>query len=164
MLYTVREREVVPFVGGGHEVQTVIATRGCVYGRKGSYKLGEELVPAGTEDDGYTRHYVLAGATVAYEKFFTTETRYTREGEATRTSWRVIVRDLRTGRVLHDVPTGTPLKPESGYIGVGNIVALVVATDGSVAWVAEHYERSATPSGTEAPYFDVYAVDGSRHG
>jgi hypothetical protein len=56
------------------------------------------------------------------------------------------------------VPTGAPLKPEPGYLGVGKIVALVVKIDGSVAWIAEDYERSAT---AKAPYFDVYAVDGS---
>jgi hypothetical protein len=158
-VYTVREHVVIPFVGGGHEVQSVIATRGCAYGQKGSYKLGQEYVPQGTEVDSYTRDYTLAGSIVAYEEFFTTATRYTREGEAVTSSWRVIVRDLRTGRVLHSVPTGTPLKPEPRYVGVGDIAALVLKSDGAVAWIAEDYERSATPRGTGAPYFDVYAVD-----
>jgi hypothetical protein len=52
-----------------------------------------------------------------------------------------------------------------GYIGVGNVVAIVVKSDGAVAWIAEDYERTlgtGTPSVT--PYFDVEAVDksGSR--
>jgi hypothetical protein len=158
IVYTVRERLVTPFVGGGHEVQTVIATRGCAYGQEGSYKLGEEYVPQGTEVNRYTREYTLAGSTVAYEEFFTTASRYTREGEAVRTALRVIVRDLRTGRVLHDVPTGAALKPKPGSVGVGNIVALVLKSDGSVAWIAKDTERSAT---AKATYFDVYATDKS---
>jgi len=158
VVYTIREHRVIPFVGGGHEVQTVIATRGCAFGQKGSYKLGEVYVPEGTEVNGYTRDYTLAGSTVAYEEFFTTANRYTLEGQAVTTSLRVIVRDLRTGRVLHEVPTGTPPKPEPGSVGVGNVVALVLKRDGSVAWIAKDSERSAT---AKAPYFDVYATDKS---
>jgi hypothetical protein len=157
-VYTVRERLVIPFVGGGHEVQMAIATRGCAYGQKGSYKLGQEYVPEGTEVNGYTRDYTLVGSTVAYEEFVTTANRYTRAGEVVRTSLRVIVRDLRTGRVLHEVPTGTPPKPEPGSVGVGKIVALVLKSDGSVAWIAKDSERSAT---AKAAYFDVYATDRS---
>jgi hypothetical protein len=76
----------------------------------------------------------------------------------TATRLKVIVRDLRTGRVLHDVPTGTPPKPEPGSVGVGNIVALVLKSNGSVAWIAEDSERSAA---AKAAYFDVYATDKS---
>ncbi len=101
----------------------------------------------------------LVGSVVAYEELFTTENRYSREGEAITSSWRVIVRDVRTGHVLHDLPTGTPLKAKPGYVGVGNVVALVLKSDGSVAWVAEDYERSGTPGGSGEPYFDVYAAD-----
>jgi hypothetical protein len=101
---------------------------------------------------------VLAGSVVAYEEFFTTADRYTLEGEPVTTALRVIVRDLRTGRVLHDVPTGTPPKPEPGSVGVGNIVALVLKSNGSVAWIAEDSERSAA---AKAAYFDVYATDKS---
>jgi hypothetical protein len=100
----------------------------------------------------------LAGSVVAYEEFLTTANRYTREGAAVKASLRVIVRDLRTGRVLHDVPTGTPPKPKQGSVGVGRIVALVLKSDGSMAWIAKDTERSAT---AKAPYFDVYATDRS---
>jgi hypothetical protein len=71
----------------------------------------------------------------------------------------VVVRDLRTGRVLHRVPTGAPLEPKPGYVGVGNVVSIVVKSDGAVAWIADDYERSGTAHGTE--YIDVYAVDKS---
>src|SRR4029077_17139210 len=51
--------------------------------------------------------------------------------------------------------------PPARYIGVGNVVALVLKSDGSVAWIADDYMRSITPGGTGPPYFDVYAVDRS---
>lgn len=57
------------------------------------------------------------------------------------------------------IPTGVPLKPEPRYVGVGQIVALVLKSDGSVAWIAEDYERSSKLYGVGAPYFDVYATD-----
>jgi hypothetical protein len=139
----------------------VLNIRGCANGQRRAFFIAScnrhEAGAACAEE----LHVTLAGAVVAYEEFFTTASRYTREGEAVTSSWRVIVRDLRTGRVLHAVPTGTPLKPEPRYVGVGNIAALVLKSDGAVAWIAEDYERSATPRGTGAPYFDVYAVDKS---
>ena len=111
VVYTVRERIVIPFVGGGHEVQMVIATRGCVYGHRGSYKLGEEYVPTPTEGGGGIKNLVLGGSVVAYEESSSTATRYTREGEAVSSTWRVIVRNLKNGRVLHNAPTGITSRP-----------------------------------------------------
>jgi hypothetical protein len=54
----------------------------------------------------------------------------------------VIVRDLRTGRILHEVLTGTRAKPDPATEGVGAVQALVVKSDGSVAWTvaADHEE------------------------
>lgn len=137
----------------------VLNIRGCADGQRRSYLIAscsrQESAAACAEEP----HVTIAGPVVAYEEFRTTANRYTLPGEATTSVWRVIVRDLRTGRVLHDVPTGTPLKPEPRYVGVGNVVALLVKSDGSVAWVADDYERSSVPSGTGVPFFDVYAVD-----
>jgi hypothetical protein len=59
--------------------------------------------------------------------------------------------------VLHRVPTGAPLEPAPYYVGVGNVVAIIVKSDGAVAWIADDYERSVAG----AEYFDVYAVDES---
>ena len=50
-----------------------------------------------------------------------------------------------------------PLEPKPRYIGVGNVVSIVVKSDGAVAWIADDYERSGAAHGAE--YFDVYAVD-----
>lgn len=46
----------------------------------------------------------------------------------------MVVRDLRTGKVLHRESTGTP-SASSKDIGVGATVAIVVKSDGAVAWI-----------------------------
>jgi hypothetical protein len=136
----------------------VLNIRACANGQQRSFLVSScnrrESATACASESQVT----LTGAVVAYEEFFTTAGRYRREREAVTLSWRVIVRDLRTGRVLHDVPTGTSLASEPGYLGVGKIVGLVLKSDGAVAWIAEDYERSAA---AKAPYFDVYATDAS---
>jgi hypothetical protein len=150
---------VVEHIRGRYEVETELATRGCVDGRKGSYKLAGEHVPAPLEPGGTTRDFALSGAIVAYEESASLGDRY----ESLGAEYRVVVRDLRTGRVLHNVPTGTPLRPPAPHetkVGVGNLVALVVKSDGSAAWIAEDYGRSASLA-PGALFFDVYAVDSS---
>jgi hypothetical protein len=101
-------------------------------------------------------HITLVGTMVAHGDTFKAEGH---EDEESIDEWYVDVRNLRTGRVLHEVPTGTPLKPAPHYVGVGPIVGLVLKSDGSVAWIAEDYERSSKLYGAGAPYFDVYATD-----
>lgn len=125
---------------------------GCVYGHNRPYFLGP--LPYGSASGaGGVRHETLAGSMVAYEEVSIGGS------QSGRSEWRVVVRNLRTGRVLHKVPTGVPLEPEPEYVGVGNIVSIVVKSDGAVAWIADDYERSATAHGTGPPYFDVYASD-----
>jgi hypothetical protein len=94
---------------------------------------------------------------VASEHAFVVEGRGNEKGID---EWHVEVRNLRTNRTVHDVPTGLALEPEPRYVGVGPIVALVLKSDGAVAWIAEDFERVSTPQhlGTQ-PYFDVYATD-----
>jgi hypothetical protein len=110
-----------------------------------------------TGGSGGVGHETLAGPIVAYEESSASG------GLGADPTGRnvVIVRDLRTGRVLRKVPTGVPLKPEPRYVGVGNVVAIIVKSDGSVAWIADDYERSHPSGSPEVSYFDVYAVDKS---
>jgi hypothetical protein len=135
----------------------VISLRACVYGQRRSFFVAacspEEsaMVCAGKS------HVTLVGSVVAYGDTFTPAG--SREDEESISEWYVEVRNLRTGRLLHDVPTGTPLKPAPRHVGVGPIVGLVLKSDGSVAWIAEDYERSSKLYGVGAPYFDVYATD-----
>jgi hypothetical protein len=135
-----------------------LSIRGCIYGQRKSFFISacSNEESAGVCAD--KSHVTLAGAIIAYKYANVNSGKYP-ELEKSVNEWYVVVRNLRTGRVLHEVPTGTPLKAEPGSIGVGPVVALVLKSDGSVAWIAEDYERSATPLGTGAPYFDVYATD-----
>jgi hypothetical protein len=128
---------------------------GCVYGHRGAYALG--VVPR-TETTKYMEetHYgdigqVLAGPIVAFESFVLPS--------FGRPEWKVVVRDLRTGRTLRDEPTGTSARsgpdPEQ-TAGIGHTTTIVVKDNGSVAWVVS--------TGQENGGYQVHAVDttGSR--
>ena len=64
--------------------------------------------------------------------------------------------------MLHRVPTGTPPTPHPGTVGIGNVVSLVVKSDGAVAWIAEDGEvvSPSNPS-VKVSAFEVEAVDAS---
>jgi hypothetical protein len=49
----------------------------------------------------------------------------------------VVVRNLRTGKVIRRVPTGTLVPPQPSVVGVGPAVSIVAKPDGAVAWIAE---------------------------
>jgi hypothetical protein len=120
---------------------------GCAYGRRRAYMLG---VPLGRPDpegnEGVTRE-ILAGTVVAYE--FSAQPAF---GSGEGSTALVMVRDLRSGKMLQKVPTGTPSVPRRG-IGIGRALSLVVKSDGAVAWVA----GALPPEG----YYQVHALDGS---
>jgi hypothetical protein len=137
-----------------------LSIRACAYGQRRSF-----IVAACNNEERATTcadnsHVTLVGAAVASEDTFQVEGH---EVEKSIDEWHVEVRNLHTGRILHEVPTGTPLKPEPRYVGVGPIVGLVLKSDGAVAWIAEDYERSSVPGRMPftIPYFDLYAVDKS---
>lgn len=144
--------------GPTHVVVPIVGIRGCVRSQPRSYKLGEPRESSGgaaAQSFGGIGHEVLGGTMVAYEEF---------AGAAnfeglTEASWLVIVRDLRSGRLLHKVATGTRVKARAGFVGVGRAASIVVRSDGAVAWIAENYERSGREK-----YFEVHAADkkGSR--
>ena len=144
-IYTVHERLIVPVKGGGHEVQKVIATRGCVDGRMGSYKLGERFVPTPTELNGGMDQLSLGGLLVAYEESFYGGSRYSEgRGEESIEEWYVVVRNLRTGRVLHRIPTGMNEKDHPKFVGDGPTSAIIVRADGAVAWGLLTLSRAKT--------------------
>lgn len=105
------------------------ANLGCVYGSHRFWWLGWEESCRPEQCDG-VRTFELAGTEAAYEEF---------ETAPSRIEWKMIVRNLRTGRVVHDVPTGAWTGPSTGatIIGAGPVVALRVQSNGAVAWVAE---------------------------
>jgi hypothetical protein len=104
---------------------------GCAYGGRQVYGLGP--LPSGSSSGaGGVEEEVLTGTIAAYEKFSITSNTPNSSGPS---SWLVIVRDLRTGRVLHRVPTGTSTSPED--VGGGFTSGIVVKNDGAVAWIVE---------------------------
>jgi hypothetical protein len=124
-----------------------VTIHGCAYGHK-AYLLG---VGAEGEDCsgvpcGGVQRESLAGPLVAYEEG---------AGGEDANTYLVVVRNLRTGRVMHKLPTGTPVTPRPSWVGIGPTTALVVKGDGAVAWIVE------TGYPTE---YQVHAVDktGSR--
>jgi hypothetical protein len=128
-------------------IRTLTDAVACAYGQRRTYDLGKvfgcERGEVGEpEECGGVDQEVVAGPTVAYEL---------RTPGPFNDSF-VIVRDLRTGRILHREPTGAG-KGESE--GIGATKALVVKSDGSVAWTVKVYENAV---------YEVHAADttGSR--
>jgi hypothetical protein len=121
---------------------------GCVNGSHHVVLLGEPASFSAVGGGGIS-DILLAGTAVAYEESLNVSC-------CSKRLW-VVVRDLRTGRVLHRVPTGMPITPMRGYVGVGPVVSMVVKSDGAVAWIVE------AEDGSPAMY-QVHAVDrwGSR--
>jgi len=123
---------------------------GCTYRKKRAYVLGH-VRTCGSSGCGGVKREVLAGPVVAYEEVNVTGV--ARGGS----EWWVVVRDLLTGRVLHRVPTGIPDAPNTLHlVGDGFAVAIVVKSDGAVAWIVQ--------SGVDPSGYEVQAVDktGSR--
>jgi hypothetical protein len=111
---------------------------GCVRGGRNAYVLGRKL-QSSEEGGGGVAKEVLAGPVVAYEKSrFSEALPPYRAGSSE--AW-VLVRSLRSGRILHKVQ--------------GSPVTLVVKPDGAVAWV--------NPTESSVSYA-IHAVDraGSR--
>ncbi len=119
---------------------------GCAYGHKRSFLLGP--VPYGSSSGaGGVSHEALFGLIIAYDEV---------ANSPCCDHWWVLVRDLRDGRVLRRVPTGTPVRPEPLSVGIGPAVAIVVKRDSSVAWIVE--------TDQEEGKYQVHAIDksGSR--
>jgi len=129
---------------------------GCTYGSGRIYRLGPIAYRYQTKytEEGFygLSHEVLAGPVVAYEEI-------SNQLGCGFCHWAVIVRDLRTGRVLRREPTGMPVNPglEENF-GVGPVRAIVLKSDGSVAWIADARGAEGRPS--EGGY-QVHASDAS---
>ncbi len=127
---------------------------GCAFGHRGAHKLGDlahwESSRYGEEGYWGIARVALSGHYAAYEVI------------ANRLGcgfchWGVAVRDLSSGRVVREVPTGTPTNPalEENY-GVGPTTALLLTDSGSVAWITDAHGGEGRPS--EGGY-QVHAAD-----
>jgi hypothetical protein len=130
---------------------------GCSFKDKRSYYLGPVPEAVGTPaGNGGVKRETLAGTFAAYEES---------SSNPLGADWGVTVRNLRNGKVVHRVPTGTPSEAThtvDGVVvqneGVGPAMAIVVKSDGAVAWIAQ------APGGGEGYQYQVHALDktGSR--
>jgi hypothetical protein len=111
---------------------------GCVYGRRRVFRLGRELVSGSPSYSAWIADVTLAGTTVAYE---TAEASYEGSGKVIKSEWHVVVVDLRTGRVLHNVPTGVTYPSNPHFVGDGPVTAIVVKSNGAVAWILDTVQR-----------------------
>jgi hypothetical protein len=141
--------EVYEAPGQGANEGLVVAY-GCAYAQGRSYRLGvvegENCVGSETGGCGGIKLVTLAGSVVAYTEG---------TGSSSESINRIVVRNLRGGRILHRVPTGTRVHPRRGYVGSGLARALVVKSDGAVAWIAENDELTVE----EATYYEVHRID-----
>jgi hypothetical protein len=151
---TVYEPEEHKFVEGNEGIF------GCAYVAKRSYDFGFPPY-GGPSGSGGVDHIALAGPVVAYEVAQTSPFAFGRDVN------EVWVRNLRTGKVIHRIPDGSP--SQSGDIGIGDTTAIVVKNDGSVAWIVGTSEqlghaqvRSVDKTGSHvlaiSPEIDPYSL------
>lgn len=117
---------------------------GCVYGSRRTYELGtpSDCIDVSLGECGGITNVVLSGSVVAYE-----------ESSNRPLVWWIIVRDLRSGRVLRRLRTNTPGPVNTA----GALEALVLKSDGAVAWVSQAHLPTAVPNGPRE--YEVYAAD-----
>jgi hypothetical protein len=118
---------------------------GCVYGAHRAYLLGGQATFSAGGGGGLEGE-TLGGAVVAYEESSILAPCCSR-------SSLIVVRDLRTGRLLHKAPDGIPTVPMPGYTGVGRVFSIVVRGDGDVAWIVQ------AEDGSSPDYYQVYSID-----
>lgn len=123
---------------------------GCRYGSRVRYILGGVLDEP--ESYGGVEALALSGPIAAYGL-----SEFGKYSGIAR--WRVVVRNLRTGKIIQQVPSGrlmgTPTPP--GSLGTGGIKSIVVRRSGAVAWIAGNYqlaEANAVPY-----YYQVHTLD-----
>ncbi len=98
----------------------------CSYSNKHSFRLGSELY-GGPSGSGGVLPVALAGPVVAYG----VGESYT--GPSGHSFREIMVRNLVTGKLILKTPNGSPAEP--GDIGLGETTAIVVKSNGSVAWI-----------------------------
>lgn len=125
----------------------------CTYSHRRSYELGQ--LPSGSSSGANGIALLkLSGPMVAFDEFSSVNALPPAERGFRRDL--VVVRDLRTGRTLHRIPSGVPESGEVG-VGVGYVARLVLKDDGAAAWTAYDEERSTVGH----DFIDVEVVDAS---
>jgi hypothetical protein len=127
-----------------HLLERIPVYRGCVFGSTRIVELGlaEDICsPSGCA--ARARRLKLAGTLVAFE--YISVNAQTSFGEGGSTEWLLVARDLRSGRTLHKVPTGTAT-PEPGagrFVGAGPTTRLALTPNGALAWIVDTRQATA---------------------
>jgi len=103
---------------------------GCAFGHPRVYDLGGpgQCSSSGCGGIGRAR---LAGTVAAFEEA-------TSGGpDSGPPEYVLFVRDLRSGRVLHKVPTGASTSLNPPRVWIGPTESLLVKSDGAVAWIVQ---------------------------
>jgi hypothetical protein len=103
---------------------------GCAHRAKRPYRLGPPLYGSATSGNGGVGSITLAGPIVAYDVGEVPGMEALSNRRSVHEIW---VRNLRTGKLIHRVPNGSPA--ELGDVGLGDTTEIVVKSDGSVAWI-----------------------------
>lgn len=147
VLYNVTKRE-------GDE--RYISMRACAHRGKHTFVLEQDELDSSYSSGLFVRKPTLDGSMLAYELFQSNTDRYGNSSGPPH--WRIEVLSLLTGRKLHRLPTST--SPPGGE-GNGEATAIVVKSDGAVAWIAVNGWH---PYVSGPNQYEVWAADqsGSR--
>ena len=128
------------------------AVYGCAYGRKRSYLLGKPT-DCGSSGCVALEREAIAGTFVAYEEFSIGGV------GSSNASYLVLVRDLRNGKLLRRLPTGVPVSSNPELVGAGRTTAIVLKSDGAVAWIVEKPACVGVSRKENLTCYEVHAVD-----
>jgi hypothetical protein len=112
------------------------------------YDLGSGPPDLSAEGGSEDRDFTLGGAMLAFESYWFTSFP---EPGAVECEQDVVVKNLRTGRVLHRVTTGTSSPPSLCF---GAVLSLLVNSEGATAWVADGRQPE-----TKVRLSEVHLVD-----
>lgn len=140
----------------GLDAHGLLKIQGCVQGRHRVSMLGAQSGFSAGGGGGIESER-LAGPMVAYDESFL-ET--SPPPSLSRSRWLVVVRDLRTGRVVHKLPTGSTRIP--GAVGLGVTRSLVVKSDGATAWIVGDSETQCGAGAQTCNEVHVVDSTGSR--
>jgi len=126
---------------------------GCVRNGRRGVRLGVGYTCEGGGEAvcGGINEEALAGTMVAYQEAGD----FLRGEDLLGSTGFVVVRSLRTGKIVHRAPTGSPPVPRKGFVGVGAVTTIVVGETGSVGWIVLNRERSKPGS----RYYEVHSID-----